>query len=437
MGRVNIKNIILVELLLMLFFPLIQQTFPFVELKPLYGTITPIEKPDSIQKNWFSGEYQKKYEEYFNENFGFRNWLVRLNNQKTYSLFDQVHCSNVIVGKNDQLFQDFYIDAYSGKDFVGKSEIQEKCFKLKKIQDTLSSKGIHLIVLIAPGKADFFPEYIPEEYKVILDKKLPTNYQIFSSELKENNINTIDFNKWFIEHKDKTDFPLYPQGGVHWSVFATAIAADTLIENMRRISNENYIDIKINKGEIRDTIPVPDRELTDGMNLIFPLPAYKTAFPNLEFDTVNRTKPNVLTISDSYFNNLSEVGLFKYGFSDQSLNFESFYMAHSVFTNNYIYVNLLDLQKEIESRKFVIIITTVPNLNRFGWGFIEKAYDLYFNIDKKKERNEQIKKWEIRIVNTPEWYESIKQQAKEKGNTIEVELKLHAEYMIWKEGNIP
>ena len=437
MGRVNIKNIILVGLLLLLFMPLIQKTFPFVEVKPLNGTFWPIAEPDSIQINWFSGEYQKQYEGYFNENFGLRTLLVRLYNQYTYSLYEQVHCLGVIVGKNNQLFQDFYIDAYSGKDFVGITEIQEKCFKLKKIQDTLSNKGIHLIVMLAPGKADFFPEYIPEEYNEILHKNLPTNYQLFSSELKEKKINTIDFNKWYIEHKDKTDFPLYPQGGVHWSVYGAAFAADTLIENMKRIANENYIDIKINRGEIRDTIPVPDRELTDGMNLIFPLPAYKTAFPNLEFDTVNRTKPNVLTISDSYFNNLNEVGLFKNGFSDQSLNLESFYMSHSVFTNNYLYVSLLDLQKEIESRKFVIIITTAPNLNRFGWGFIEKTYDLYFNIDKKKEKEEQIKKWETKIIHTPEWYESVKQQAKEKGNTIEVELKLHAEYMIWKEETTP
>lgn len=385
MARINIKHFILVILMLLLFAPLIQKIHPFVDLKPLNGVFWPIAKPDSIQKNWFSGEYQKEYEGYFNENFGFRNWFVRLNNQNTYSLFDQVHCSNVIVGKNNQLFQDFYIDAYSGKDFVGITEIQEKCFKLKKIQDTLSNKGIHLMVLIAPSKANFFPEYIPEEYKEILDKKLPTNYQLFSAELKEKNINTIDFNRWYIEHKDKTDFPLYPQGGVHWSFYGAAFAADTLIENMKRISNENYIDIKINKGEIRDTIPIQDRELTDGMNLIFPLPAYKTAFPNLEFDTINRIKPNVLTISDSYFNNLNEVGLFKYGFSDQSLNLESFYMSHSVYTNSYLYVYLLDLKKEIESRKFVIIITTVPNLNKFGWGFIEKAYDLYFNIDKRKE----------------------------------------------------
>lgn len=429
----HIKSWLFRIIIIILFIPLVQQKTDWMHVHALFGISENAPYPFFSKETWLSEEYQKQKDNYLNQNFGFRNWLVRLNNQITYSIYGQVHCSNVVVGKNNQLYQDFYIDGYDGKDFIGKDVIKEKCFKLKKIQDTLSKKGINFLVLLAPGKADFFPEYIPDQYKEILDKKLPTNYQFISAALNEKKINTIDFNKWYMEHKNKTDFPLYPQGGVHWSVYGAAFAADTLIENMKRISGKNYIDIKIKKGEMRDTIPVPDRELTDGMNLMFPLPAYKTAYPNVEYDTAGKIKPNVLTISDSYINNLSEVGLIKYGFSDQSLNFESFNMAHSMFTNNYIYVNLLDVQKEIESRDFVIIITTVPNLNRFGWGFIESVYDIYYNTDSEKQKERQIKYWEDRILHTPEWIENIKQKANKEGHSLEIELRANAEYMIYLE----
>ncbi len=362
----------------MLWLPLVQQNLELFEISTVVGAYKMPVEPEYDENTVWSGEFQDKYSDYFKYQVGFRDLLVRLYNQIAFSLYDEAHLSNVVVGKNNQLFQDFYIDAYVGKDFVGENLINEQCAKLKKIQDTLSKKGIHFLVLLAPGKADFFPEHIPNQYKRNLNKKLPNNYQAYSKVLFANRINLIDFNKWFIEHKNKTEYPLYPQGGIHWSLYSVAIAADTLMANMKRISGKNYSKIKMIGAEIREDIPEPDRDLSDGMNLLFPIKAYKTAFPIMQFDTLGKIKPDVLTISDSYYNNLVELGFVTSTFSPKSWNWGSFNMAHSAFTDAYIYVNELDVQKEIEQRDFVIIISTVPNLNRFGWGFIDKVYDIYF-----------------------------------------------------------
>ena len=364
--------------IIVLCMPLIQQNFELFELEPIVGDFELPKKPECNEQTIWSGEFQEKYNEYFKFHIGFREFLVRIYNQIAYNLFYEAHMTSALIGKNNQLYQDVYIDSYAGTDFIGDSLINEQCTKLKKIQDTLSKKGIHFLVVIAPNKAYFFPEYIPDQYHEILNKKLPTNYQAFCKALPANKINFIDFNKWFIEHKNKTKYPLYPQGGVHWSLYGKAIAADTLMTNMKRISGENYSDVKMIGAEVRDANPIPDRDLAEGMNLIVPLKAYKTAFPVMRFDTIGKVKPNVLTIADSYYNNLRELGLIESTFSPQSSNWDYFSLSHNTFTDQYHYVNELNIQKEIEQCDFVIIISTVHNLKRFGWGFIDNVYGIYF-----------------------------------------------------------
>ena len=76
-----LKQIILIIITICLFIPLIQKEFTFFKEKPLKGVFTLAEKPDSMLENWFSGEYQLKYEKYFNDSLGFRPFFVRINNQ--------------------------------------------------------------------------------------------------------------------------------------------------------------------------------------------------------------------------------------------------------------------------------------------------------------------------------------------------------------------
>src|SRR5690606_16381177 len=98
-------------------------------------------------------------EGYINDEIGFKPWFVKIKNQIEYSLFDKVNASNVIVGKNDVLFQDFYISALLGHDFLGEETIKTKVSKLKYVQDELAKNNVQFLFVIAPGKASFYPEY--------------------------------------------------------------------------------------------------------------------------------------------------------------------------------------------------------------------------------------------------------------------------------------
>src|SRR5690606_30484493 len=147
---------ILVILLLM---PMVEQKFTFFELSPLNGSFVIHEKPKFSPESWFSGNYQSNLEAYVNQAIGFKNLFVRVYNQIYFSLFNNARANGVIVGEENYLFEESYIKAYVGSDFIGEQKIEEKIRKLKSINDTLNKKKIKLIVVFAPGKGSFYPEY--------------------------------------------------------------------------------------------------------------------------------------------------------------------------------------------------------------------------------------------------------------------------------------
>ena len=160
MRRTKAKEIILILLLLCLIAPLLQSNFSFIHEAKLEGAFVLKTKPTFNWKDWFSGKYQKNEEEYLNESFGFRNSLVRVNNQLAFSFFGRANAENIVVGKNNYLFQRPSINAYFGLDFLGKEQIEARMNRLKFISDTLSKLNKNLILIFGTGKGSFFPEYI-------------------------------------------------------------------------------------------------------------------------------------------------------------------------------------------------------------------------------------------------------------------------------------
>ena len=159
-----LKKILLVSIFVLLFLPMLQSTFTFIDIQPLKGDVIIAKDTSFNKKDWFSGDYQQKKEAYFNESFGFRNIFIRLNNQIAYKLFNKAKANGVIIGKDNYLYEENYIKATLGLDFVGDSVINNNVKKLKIVQDYLKSMNKDLIFILAPGKGSNFPEFIHEEY---------------------------------------------------------------------------------------------------------------------------------------------------------------------------------------------------------------------------------------------------------------------------------
>ncbi|MEQ1733078.1 MAG: hypothetical protein ABL940_05360 [Bacteroidia bacterium] len=78
---------------------------------------------------------------------------------------------------------------------------------------------------------------------------------------------------------------------------------------------------------------------------------------------------------------------------------------------------------------------TNANIYKLGFGFIEEAYEAYFdpNYELKRIKKERINKIIHNIKHTPEWLKSITHKAQVEGIDIETALLNNAKYVINEE----
>jgi hypothetical protein len=411
-------------ILLFLFIPVLQNIFHFKWVKPLKGAY--VEAPDvNLSKAWFEGDYQEKKEEYINQNFGLRNYYVRFNNQIDFSLFKKANVDKVVVGKGDFLYEINYIDAYLGNNFIGKKKLEERFKKLKSLQDYLQLQHIHLEVVFAPGKATFYPEYIPKDWAT--EKKL-NNYEYSRDLCKKFNIRFIDFNSWFLSQKSFSPYDLYPKTGIHWSNYGSLIAFDSLTKHVEHYTNSNLKTLTITNVSFSDSLRGPDNDIGEAMNLIWDIQPFPMPYANYHWVEEDFIKPKALFIGDSYFWNIYYEGLTNNVYEDCKF----WYYNETVYPESETErkVKDLNLLEQIKKQKVIVLMATECNIHDIGWGFIEQATEAF-----KKEMKEVLRK-NIYMQNiieeihfTPKWMADIIKKAKMNNVSVDKQIKMDALYI--------
>ncbi len=358
--------------MLLLISPLIQSKTGIFKLKPLKGAIVEPENAKFNLKDWFSGDYQLKKEEYLNSKFGYRSLFIRINNQIAFSMFKQAKANGVIIGKENYLYEENYIKAYYGRDSIGKDSIESRMKKIKYLSDTLSKLNKDIITIFAAGKGSFFPEFIPENLK---SEKGPTNMEWHVKLAEDYGLKYIDFNRYFIENKEKSEYPLYPKHGIHWSWYGMCLVADSIIHYIEDTRDIDMPELNWSKVKKHHAIN-EDYDIGDGMNLLFRLNGYKMAYPEIEWKTDSTNiKPSVLVISDSYY-----WGMFNFGISNAFSNSHFWFYNKQIYPDSYqkpLDTDQIDLKEEIAKHDVIIILGTEATMPNYGWGFIEDCYGLY------------------------------------------------------------
>jgi len=428
----SFSNILKKGLLLIVFsvmlLPMIQDKLNYIELPALKGDVTYPEDVIVNKSSWFTSEYQEKKETYLTAMFGLRSLFVRLNNQISYSLFNKAKANGVIIGKETYLYEKGYIDAYTGKDYLGDDSISNTLERWKFINDTLEKLNKHLIIVFAAGKASFYPEFIPDNFLSIKNK---TNYKSLSEGANKLNLHVIDFNKWFMEYKNKSNYPLYPQHGVHWSTYGAALAADSLIktiENLKKIDMPNMYFDKVTMQQPKDV----DYDIADGMNLLFKFKSFDVAYPEMKIENAKgKTKPKVLVISDSFY-----WGMYNLGIANCFTNDHFWYYNNQVYpesSTQELLVENLDLKAELNNHEVFVIMATEATLSKISWGFTEEVEKLFkgksIHKPRMKQDRSKIKSFIEFIKKDEKWLKDAAKRATEKNITLDSMLVLEA---IWQ-----
>ncbi len=425
-----LKKVLLAFILLVLLVPLAQQHLRFYESTPLKGFQAPAEPAWFSLEGWWSGWYQETYNNWHNENFGFRPELVRVYNQLGYSIFGEVKANGVIVGKDDYLYELNYIKAYTGEDYIGYEQLNVMAERLRVLQDSLAKKNVTLLICLAPGKASFFPEYIPDEYGTASDS---TNYKVFAQLLAKDSINHIDFNKWFMNMKGKTEYPLYPKTGVHWSRYGSLLAIDSLLGYVEHKRNVDLPNVIWERTILSDSLQSPDDDIAKGMNLLCDIKGYPMGYPVYHFeDTTGKDKTSMMTISDSFFWSMFDTRL-----APNSLSKVSFYYynkeVHHTDGQPMTTATTTTTMKDAEGHDVLVIMATECTIWGIGWGFINDAYDHFVLHKIQSAEDVLIEKYESMIRMDAVWMKNIQGKAEENKIPLDSMIFLDAQFMANEE----
>ncbi|MBW6460852.1 MAG: hypothetical protein K0B08_09780 [Bacteroidales bacterium] len=426
MMRKIVQHTIFMLILVMISLPLLQMRFRFVKEKPLFGAFVPAGRADFNRNNWNSGAYQEQVENYLKDHLGFRNFMVRLQNQLDFSLFRKANAEGAIVGKSGQLYEYDYIRAWLAIDYPGDAFVNRKLNRTRYVQEYLKrEKGIDLVVVFEPGKASYYPEFIPDRFA--RQKSGPSTYEIFIRKARDIGVDFIDLQAYFMQLKPDSKFPLFPRHGTHWSVYGSKFAADSLvpfIENRRNITMPKYrSDSLVISSQPWDS----DDDVLKTMNLLCPLKGEKLAYPVFVFDTLSGgDRPMVLPVADSYYWNIFNTRLPAYLFANETY----WYFNSLVYPDFYyrpVYTADIDLQEETEKQDIIFLMVTERFLYRFDWTFIDRLYALYTPDWLKDPVYDNINA----IMRNDELFDGIIEKAQHKGISLEAALQMEGRYMIY------
>lgn len=407
------KKVLVGSVILLWLTPLFQTLFSFVELRKLNGAVSYSPDDSLSYETWFKGTYSGNKEKYINEQFGFRNFFVRFRNQIYFSLLKVPTANGVIIGKDNFLYEEKYIASYTGVDFIGVSAVRKNIEKIKFVSDTLKKLHIDLVLILAPGKASYYPEYIPDSYFINSDT-INTNYKWVAKMAQETGLNYIDYNALFMKKKGSTKYPLFPKTGIHWSFYGAYYACDSLIKYIENIKQKQLPHFKYDKIKWDSNLREADEDIALGLNTLFDIPHFKMAYPEIEYyDTINKYRPRTLTISDSFWGNIFWEKLPLHLFRKP----EYWYFYNQTYDYGPGAVNPLafDLKEKIESNDVIIILATEAHIGDMGWGFIEDAYNLYSKGEeslKDHKRTVSILRSKRGMKADPKWLFNMEVEAK-------------------------
>ena len=374
---------------LILFLPTLQHSLNILPSTILVGKEEPPPKVQWSMNGWLDGSFQEQYSKRRDSRLGLRDYLVKTYNQLHYSLFHRIVSTtgtNVVIGKDNWLYEKVYITKLHTASKDDGSLIEERVQGLRNLQDQLEKLGIVFVFVIAPSKAEVYPEYIPDKLqKEPLAPGDVTDYQQARISLEKHGVNFVDSHILFQDEKQDKGYQLFGPSGVHWNKYGAYL----VWKNMAPMVNDQLrVPLQIptlEDVESRPSEPV-EADLGGLLNLWdTALTSPVTDYPVFDISLADNTeKPSLLIIGDSFLFTLidiveraslsREVDAWYYFKRHYKYRFEEEYAADRyVVVDALIDKKTIDWQKELFGKDLVVLVATEYWLPELGFSFIEET----------------------------------------------------------------
>ena len=344
--------------------PSVQFCFKVFPPEKLAGVEKKAVLPKFTVSSWFDGSFQNRFEAWYDQTYGLRDYFVRTDNQINFSLFHQVSTQqnlNLVLSRYNNLFERPYIISFLGLDAQSEKEIQVIAEQIQKLQNCLADYRIPFLFMISPSKATIYPELIPYYMFSLKSEKTLTNYDKLLPFLKKYGINYIDGQKFVSDLKRESNYPLFPKGGTHWNFFASYQITLQLLHSIDMLTGKRLNHLKLEKIDWDKTPRQSDDDLARLANLWDPKPFLsENPYPVVHKETVKgAVLPNVLLAGASFAN-----APYWYLTSNHLI---------SELSNRYVYYQvktISDIKTEIFDRDIIILESTVLELPYLNRGFM-------------------------------------------------------------------
>ena len=413
-----------------------------VKMKPLspYTSNIVVEKQDLTFKTYWDGSYQEYLAQQARKSTGFREFFSRCHNQVAYTCFGKIANPNVIEGEHHEFYLKGCLDDVTGQLLVrnygtvdnAKFDAQKNVVETLTLIDTLRQHGTQFLFVFCPTKPAVYPETMPEAFKDSVSDFVLADYYI--ELFKENNIPHIDFYNYFKSLKDSFPYPLYTRFGSHWSEATIPFVADSILRKLEAVTGYRLPSVEVVDSNLSRDYSDQDGELETSIDLLLPLckPRASRPISTLQ-DTLGKDRPNLLVVGDGYFTPLQGSCFVK------AFNRWDFWLYNQTSISsrpelNWKYLNqLFNTAETLEQADIVIALYTSNYLLNFMSGFPKSALELYENGGTNEQ--EAIQALMESIKSDPQWFGVIQQQAKERGISVEENLRLNATYVYQMEKN--
>jgi hypothetical protein len=285
-----------------------------------------------------------------------------------------------------------------------------------------------------PGKASYYPEYIPDEFPYLSGRSYYSEYQ---KGLKEQGIQHVDFGKWFREIKGTTAAPLFPKTGIHWSQYGATLAADSLVRFCSNLLGKEMNEFYWNKENLPLSTATEsvDEDIGRGMNLLWPIEVLPMAYPRVGVNTKygldfggRGIQPKIAVISDSYFFNMLQLPFTPDLFREVNLYYYN-KQLHTWPQRTITTSDPLAEMQDIEKSDIVFVMATECNMDDIGWGFISTAYKYFVLGENFGSLSLRIEKFKNHILSDETWLKAVEEKAKQNNLPLDTMIMRDARYL--------
>ncbi len=248
----------------MLWAPALEERFELIHYRGLNENRLRTPRPTDFDQLYADGApFARRYEQYFNDTFGFRDLLVRIKNQVDYSLFREN--DKIIVGRDGFLFYKSVVDQEEVYTETAPPEAFDRMLqRLERLRTSLSSRGITLVLVPCPMNDTIYREMLPRN---ATRRPNPTGFDRYRAYLRKHpEFVTIDAEAMLRDLKKQ--FRVYHKTDFHWTDPAGARVGRVLVDELAERSGIGPLwSLPIETQIRRDS----DGGESSAMGLLFPL----------------------------------------------------------------------------------------------------------------------------------------------------------------------